>query len=106
MDHDITARDLAERLRQPNPPLLVDVREPDEFAFAHLEGALLMPLKTLPQRLGELDKTHEIVLHCHHGVRSLGALLVLKRAGFTKLLNLRGGIDAWSKDVDPSVPRY
>lgn len=106
MDHDITARDLAERLRQPNPPLLVDVREPDEFAFAHLEGALLMPLKTLPQRLGELDKTHEIVLCCHHGVRSLNALHFLKRAGFTKLLNLRGGIDAWSKDVDPSVPRY
>ena len=106
VSHDISPRELAARMKQPDSPLLVDVREPSEAALARIEGALLIPLKTLPQHLDELDKTREIVLCCHHGVRSLMALGFMKRAGFSKLLNLKGGIAAWSRDVDPKVPHY
>lgn len=106
VSHDISPRELAERMKQPAPPLLLDVREPSEAALASIDGARLIPLQTLPQHLGELDKTREIVLCCHHGVRSLMALEFMKRLGFTKLLNLKGGIDAWSRDVDPKVPHY
>ena len=69
-------------------------------------GARLIPLNRLPERLAELDSSREIVLHCHHGQRSMRALEMLRRSGFRKLKNLRGGIDAWSTEVDPTVPRY
>jgi adenylyltransferase/sulfurtransferase len=85
---------------------LIDVREPHEYEIAHLPGARLIPLDRLPERLGELDSSNEIVLHCHHGERSLRALEFLRQAGFRKLRHLRGGIDAWSREVDPAVPRY
>jgi adenylyltransferase/sulfurtransferase len=85
---------------------LVDVREPHEYEIAHIEGARLIPLGRLPERLGELDSSEEIVLHCHTGERSLRALEFLRQSGFRKLKNLRGGIDAWSREVDPEVPRY
>ena len=90
-----------------NPALIVlDVREPHEVAIARIEGARLIPLGELPGRLGELDGRAEIVTYCHHGVRSLGALALLKGAGFTRVRSLQGGIDAWSVAVDPEVPRY
>jgi adenylyltransferase/sulfurtransferase len=90
-----------------NPNLVVlDVREPHEYEIARIEGARLMPLSELPGRLRELDGRAEIVTHCHHGLRSLRALEVLKGAGFAHVRSLRGGIDAWSVDVDPEVPRY
>jgi adenylyltransferase/sulfurtransferase len=93
--------------RQSNPNLIVvDVREPHEHAIAHLEGARLIPLGELPTRLGELDGHAEIVTLCHHGMRSMKALEILKGAGFGKVRSLQGGIDAWSKDVDAVVPRY
>jgi sulfur-carrier protein adenylyltransferase/sulfurtransferase len=103
---EITARELAERLARKDDLVLVDVREPGEFAIAHIAGATLVPLHSLPARVAELDSSREIVLHCHHGVRSLKALEFLQGAGFKKLHSLRGGIDAWSRDVDPQVPRY
>ena len=103
---DIGPRELAERLARKDDLLLVDVREPGEHAVARIEGAILVPLRTLPARVGELDSRREIVLHCHHGVRSLQALQFLRQAGYPRLLNLRGGIDAWSREVDPAVPRY
>ena len=81
VSHDISPRELAECMKQPAPPLLLDVREPSEAALASIDGARLIPLQTLPQHLGELDKTREIVLCCHHGVRSLAALEFMKRAG-------------------------
>ena len=100
----------AEQLRdewQRNPALVViDVREPHEYAIAHIDGAQLMPLSELPDRLGELDGHREIVTHCHHGSRSLKALEILKAAGFSKVRSLRGGIDAWAVNVDRSLPRY
>ena len=85
---------------------LIDVREPHEFEIAKIPGAKLIPLGSLPARVSELDSSRPIVLHCHHGQRSMRALEFLHQAGFRKLKNLRGGIDAWSKQVDPTVPRY
>jgi adenylyltransferase/sulfurtransferase len=86
--------------------VLIDVREPHEFEIARIPGAKLIPLNSLPARLGELDSSREIVLHCHHGQRSMRALEYLRQSGFKKLHNLRGGIDAWSTEVDRTVPRY
>jgi len=103
---EIAAPDLGE-LRKRNPRLIVlDVREPHEWAIAHIDGARLIPLSELPERLGELDGHAEIVTHCHHGIRSMKALEILKAAGFAKVRSLKGGIDAWSVQLDPSVPRY
>jgi len=90
-----------------NPELVVlDVREPHEYEIAHIEGTRLMPLSELPARLRELDGRAPIVTLCHHGLRSAHALELLKGAGFGRVRSLRGGIDAWSVDVDPEVPRY
>jgi sulfur-carrier protein adenylyltransferase/sulfurtransferase len=90
-----------------NPNLVViDVREPHEYEIARIDGARLIPLSELPGRLGEIDGRAEIVTHCHHGLRSLRALELLKGAGFSRVRSLQGGIDAWSVDVDPEVPRY
>jgi adenylyltransferase/sulfurtransferase len=86
--------------------VVIDVREPGEYAIARIEGARLIPLGELPGRLGELDGRTEIVTLCHHGVRSLRALALLKGAGFANVRSLQGGIDAWSVAVDPEVPRY
>jgi len=86
--------------------VLVDVREPHEREIAHIPGSQLMPLGELPGRVAELDSSRPVVLHCHHGQRSMRALEFLHQAGFRKLKNLRGGIDAWSRKVDPAVPRY
>src|SRR5881397_127 len=103
---EVTAAELAAEWKQ-NPDLLVlDVREPHEHEIARIEGAKLVPLSQLPDRLGDLDGHQEIVTHCHHGARSLKALEILKAAGFSMVRSLRGGIDAWSVNVDSSVPRY
>lgn len=90
-----------------NPSLVVlDVREPHEAAIARIAGTRLIPLAELPGRLDELDGRAEIVTHCHHGIRSMKALEILRGAGFSKVRSLQGGIDAWSVAVDPEVPRY
>jgi len=103
---EISAQELHDEWQR-NPDLLViDVREPHEHEIAHIDGAVLIPLGELPDRLGELDGHREIVTHCHHGARSLKALDILKAAGFSKVRSLRGGIDAWAVNVDPSLPRY
>ncbi len=88
--------------------LLLDVREPDEFAKARIPDTTLLPLGQLEARLGELAdwKDGRVVVHCHHGGRSARACQLLARAGFTNVANLAGGIDAWSLTVDPAVPRY
>ena len=86
--------------------LLLDVREPHEFDYAHIEGSVLIPLQQLPERLDELDAELDIVMICHHGMRSHQACMFLEHSGFKRLYNLKGGIDAWSMVCDPSVPRY
>lgn len=87
-------------------PLLLDVREPWELSLAALPQAVNIPMAQLPDRLGELDRSREIVVMCHHGSRSLQVAVYLKHNGFESVFNLAGGIDAWSADVDPGVPLY
>jgi adenylyltransferase/sulfurtransferase len=93
--------------RQRNPQLLlVDVRERFEWEITHLEGARLIPLGQLPGRLRELDGHADIVAYCHHGIRSERAVEILRAAGFAGARSLRGGVDAWAREVDPGMPRY
>ena len=106
MAYTITPRELKERLDTGNSPVLLDVREPYEYSLAHLEGSVLIPLGTLPESLGQLDREREIVAYCHHGMRSADAVGFLLQQGFKNVKNLVGGIDAWSVQVDPSVSRY
>ncbi|NIM48992.1 MAG: molybdopterin-synthase adenylyltransferase MoeB [Gemmatimonadales bacterium] len=103
---EISAKQLAQEIRENPDILVIDVREPHEWEICRLERATLIPLSELPDRLNQLDGHKEIVTHCHHGVRSMFALQLLNAAGFAKVRSLRGGIDAWSSEVDPSVPRY
>lgn len=86
--------------------LLLDVRTPEELEIASLPGALNIPLNELPARLSELNPAAPIVVLCHHGVRSEMAGRLLERNGFADVSHLSGGIDAWSQDIDPQVPRY
>ncbi|HXU46533.1 MAG TPA: molybdopterin-synthase adenylyltransferase MoeB [Thermoanaerobaculia bacterium] len=96
-----------DRWRKANPDLvLLDVRTPLEYDIARIDGAVLIPLQELPDRLGELDPAATIVAHCHGGVRSAQAVHFLRQHGFARTKNLAGGIDAWSLEVDPAVPRY
>lgn len=103
---DITASELAEKLRNGIPLRLIDVREPHELEISQIPGAQLIPLGQLAARLSELDSAEEIVLFCKAGTRSARALEVLHSAGFRKVKNLKGGINAWAKEVDPSLPIY
>jgi molybdopterin/thiamine biosynthesis adenylyltransferase/rhodanese-related sulfurtransferase len=86
--------------------VLIDVREPHEYQIARIPGAKLIPLGELPNRLNELNKLDEFVMHCKSGMRSAKAVDLLKQSGFTKVRNMKGGILAWSDKVDPTVPKY
>jgi molybdopterin/thiamine biosynthesis adenylyltransferase/rhodanese-related sulfurtransferase len=105
-DWDINAPQLATRLTDAYPPLLLDVREPHELAISALPGALNIPLGTLAARLSELDSARELVVFCKAGTRSARALELLVSAGFKRVKNLKGGINAWAKEVDTSLPVY
>ena len=87
-------------------PLLLDVREEWEYAHCHIDDSHLLPMQTLPARLAELNPTQEIVVICHHGVRSYHAARFLEHNGFTNVINLTGGVDAWAKEADPAMPTY
>jgi rhodanese-related sulfurtransferase len=87
-------------------PLLLDVREPQEYAYCRIEGSLHIPMNEVPARLGELDPNREIVVICHHGLRSANIAGYLLRQAFQNVANLSGGIDAWAAQVDPTMPRY
>jgi adenylyltransferase/sulfurtransferase len=103
---DITAPELAQRLQKGNHIQLLDVREPHELQISQLPGADLIPLGQLAARLSELDSAQEMVVFCKSGSRSARALELLVSAGFRKVKNLRGGINAWAREVDPSLPIY
>ena len=103
---EITARELKGELDQGKQPVLLDVREPHEWEIVHLEGARLIPLGQLPNRLGELDGHADIVTICHRGARSLRALEILRAAGFGHVRSLKGGVDGWAADNDPEMARY
>lgn len=106
MNYTITVRELKERMDKGDKVFLLDVREPHEFALAKIEGATLIPLGTLPDSLNQLDPNEEIVALCHKGMRSADATGFLLQQGFANVKNLIGGIDAWSVEIDHSVPRY
>lgn len=102
----ISAAELAEMMRDGRELDLVDVREPFEFEIARIPGARLVPLGTLESAISTLDRDRLLVMMCHHGVRSHAAASLLRSRGFAPVWNLAGGIDAWSREVDPTVPRY
>ena len=96
------------RLASPQPPRLIDVREPDEWELCRIPDAELLPLSQWPAVAMEklTDTAQPVIVHCHHGGRSAHAAEFLLRSGFKDVSNLAGGIDAWSLEIDPAVPRY
>lgn len=102
----LSATALNNKIQQKETLFLLDVREPHEFQFAHIADSVLIPLNQIPNRLGELDPQQEIVVICHHGMRSLQAANYLVQSGYKNIANLTGGIDAWSCNCDNSVRRY
>jgi adenylyltransferase/sulfurtransferase len=106
VDWDITVSELAARLKNGNHLSLIDVREPHELEISRLEGARLIPLGQLAARLSELDSAEDMVLFCKSGTRSARALELMVSAGFRKVKNLKGGINAWAREVDPTLPVY
>jgi adenylyltransferase/sulfurtransferase len=103
---EITPRELAARLERNDDLVLLDVREPGEWSVARIPGARLVPLGTLEAATASLDRTRDMVIHCHHGIRSASAVRYLQSQGFTRVWNLAGGIAQWSAEVDASVPQY
>jgi adenylyltransferase/sulfurtransferase len=103
---EMTPRELADRLARGDELDVIDVREPHEWEVARIPGARLIPLGALPRAMSSLDPGREIVLHCHHGIRSARGAELLRAAGFRRVWNLAGGIERWSDEVDASVPRY
>ncbi len=106
MSYTITVRDLKERMDKGETVFLLDVREPHEYSLAKIDGSVLIPLGQLPTSLDQLDRDSEIVAYCHKGMRSADAVGFLLQQGFPNVKNLIGGIEAWSIEIDPSVPRY
>jgi len=104
---EITATELKNRMDAGEDVQLVDVRQPDEYAFARIEGAKLIPIGEIMRRIDELDDSKELILQCKSGGRSAQAIEFLTRAGYQgKMSNLKGGITAWSNDVDQKIPKY
>ena len=102
---EITPRELKSKIDRGEDVFILDVREPHEYQICNL-GGYLIPLGDLSRRAAELDSSREIVAHCRSGKRSAEAVEFLRRAGFRKISNLKGGILAWSDEVDPAVPKY
>lgn len=102
----ITPKQLDARIKRGEPVRLIDVREPIEHEIAHLAGAELLPLSRFNEWAGALNPEEEIIVMCHHGIRSAQVCAFLSRQGFKRLYNLAGGIDRWSQEVDSSVPQY
>jgi adenylyltransferase/sulfurtransferase len=103
---DMTVEELQRLIESGKAPLILDVRNPEEYQICRIPGTKLLPLPELSQRLGELDKGREMVVHCKSGMRSAKAIALLKQHGFTKLRNLKGGILAWAERIDLAMPRY
>lgn len=107
MVRQLTARELEKRIEEDAASMvLLDVREPWEWGVCRLPGSITISLGKIPARAEELSRDAEIVVLCHHGIRSRHASMYLERAGFTNLNNLVGGIDAWAREVDPKMPTY
>jgi len=103
---EISATEVKEMMDEKDPFVLVDVREPHEYEICNIPGAKLIPLGEVPKRMHELNTADQIVVHCRSGVRSAKAVEFLMQAGFRRIFNLKGGVLAWARDVDPSMPSY
>jgi adenylyltransferase/sulfurtransferase len=103
---EITPLEVKERLERRDGFLLVDVREPWEFEMCRIEGAKLVPLGSLPMNLAALESAEDVVVYCHHGRRSLDAVAWLRQQGVEGARSMSGGIERWSREMDPNVPRY
>lgn len=102
----MTPEELKERMRRGDKLEVIDVREPEEYEIARIEGVRLLPLSRFPEWASTLDPEAEIVFMCHHGIRSAQVCAYLAREGFGRLHNLAGGIERWSLEVDRNIPRY
>lgn len=103
----MTVRALSDRLAAPGPkPVILDVREEWELKLCALPGTLHIPMGRIPDRIEELDPHAETVVVCHHGIRSQRVIGFLESQGFTRLSNLQGGVDAWARDIDPTMHKY
>lgn len=112
-DWEVTPRQVRDLMRQPadTRPILLDCRRHDEWQVARIDGAILIPMGDVERRLDELEhdsagRTHPIIVHCHHGRRSMNVTTQLRALGFTNVMSMAGGIDLWSVDIDPTVRRY
>jgi adenylyltransferase/sulfurtransferase len=105
-DLQISVKDVHARVTRGAKLLLVDVREPVEYNICRLPGATLIPLATLPANLHALLEAEEVICYCHHGMRSLDAAVWLRQQGVESAKSMAGGIERWSLEIDPSVPRY
>lgn len=101
----ITVKELKRRIDAGENVYILDVREPWEYVIAHIGGRLI-PQDEVPQRLAEIDRNREVIVHCHSGIRSQQIAELLKRSGYPRVANLAGGINAWSEEIDPKVPKY
>jgi rhodanese-related sulfurtransferase len=104
----LSVRELADWLadEQRAKPLLLDVREPWEMQICRIDGSEPMPMRTVPARASELERTAEVICVCHHGRRSMHVGMFLEQQGFTNVYNLTGGVDAWARQVDKAMPTY
>lgn len=105
-DLEIVPREVKQKLDRGEKLILVDVREPHEHAICHIEGATLISMGTIPANLQRLDTDEEVICFCHHGMRSLDVASWLRAQGVHSAKSMAGGIDRWSVEVDPKVPRY
>ena len=109
-DHpwEISPRSLHEAMQSERPPTVIDCRESSEVAVAAIAGTIHVPMGDTKSRLPELEEYADdlVVVHCHHGVRSLQVVSFLRESGFESAVSLAGGIDRWSEEIDPNVPRY
>ena len=101
----LTVKELKRRIDAGEEAYILDVREPWEYKIAQI-GGMLIPQNEVPKRLSEIDREREVVVHCHAGVRSQRIAEFLKQSGYPRVANLAGGIQAWSSEIDPTVPKY
>jgi rhodanese-related sulfurtransferase len=105
-DLEITPAEAKQQLERGRGVLLVDVREPWEFEICRIAGAKLIPMGTIPANLQALDTDDDVICYCHHGMRSLDVAVWLRGQGVERAKSLAGGIDRWSAEIDPTIPRY
>lgn len=104
---EMTVEQLKSRLEQnADKPLLIDVREPWEFAVCHIDGSKLVPMREIPNKLNDIEADKDIIVICHTGMRSRQVCYFLENAGFGNVFNLSGGVHAWAQQIDPNMPTY